>query len=117
MTSRPRKVPPPPERAGRLVVQTLVRAGEPPDPRVDAVELRLDLYPGIDVARAIAESAKPVIATVRRKIDGGAFAGSETERAVLLSRAAGAAYLDIEVDAPDGYGPAGPRRIVSAHES
>jgi len=116
MTSRPRKDPPPPERAGRLVVQTLIRAGEPPDPRVDAVELRLDLYPGIDVERAIATSRKPVIATVRRQVDGGAFVGSEVERAALLARAAGAAYLDVEVDAPDGYGVAGPRRIVSAHD-
>ncbi len=47
----------------RTVVQTLVTPADPIDPRVDAVELRLDLYPGVDVDGFLGSCGKPVVAT------------------------------------------------------
>lgn len=105
--------PDPPLRA---VVQTLTDPAEAPDPRVDAVELRLDLHPGVDVAGFVARAGRPVVVAVRRARDGGRFAGTEEERGRLLARAAPAAYVDIEVDADPALAPAGPRRVVSCHD-
>jgi len=84
---------------------------------VDAVELRLDLYPGLDVEAYLARSPRPVVASVRRARDGGAHTGSEAERGALLRRAAKAAYVDLELDADSALAPAGPRRIVSVHDT
>lgn len=103
-------------RSARLVVQTLVDPAEEPDPRVDAVELRLDLHPGADTAAFVARSRKPVVATVRRARDGGRFEGSEAERARLLRGADAAAFVDVEVDADPAIAPQGPARIVSFHD-
>ena len=100
----------------RFIVQTLVRPDEEPDARVDAVELRFDLYPETDVEAVIARQRKPVVATVRRARDGGRWGGSETERISLLQRAAAvAAYVDVELDLDLDAVPGGPRRIVSHH--
>jgi len=100
----------------RRVVQTLLAEDDPVDPRVDAVELRLDLYPGADVARVVAACGKPVVATARRRADGGVWDGAEDARGRLLHRAATAAFVDLEVDADPLLAPDGPRRIVSAHD-
>ena len=101
----------------RTVVQTLVTPADPIDPRVDAVELRLDLYPGVDVDGFLGSCGKPVVVAVRRRRDGGRFDGSEAERAGLLRCAARAAFVDIEVDADPGLAPPGPRRVVSYHDT
>jgi len=99
----------------RSVVQTLADPGERIDPRVDFVELRLDLYPDLDAARFVARSKKPVVACVRRRRDGGRFDGEEAERGRLLQSATGAAYLDLEVDA--GFEPDEDfARLVSFHD-
>jgi shikimate kinase/3-dehydroquinate dehydratase len=86
------------------------------DGRVDAVELRLDLYPDLDVDAFVRRSGKPVIASVRRKRDGGAFAGSEEERRRILSGAGRCAFIDLEEDADPSLAPEGPRRILSRHD-
>ncbi len=104
----------------RSVIQTLLSADETPDPRVHAVEWRLDLDRGFLNASS-PRDGKPVVATVRRVRDGGAFAGTEPERLALLASAAPFAdWLDIEVDVADD--PAwralrGRRgRVVSHHD-
>ena len=61
----------------RRVVQTLRDPSEPFDPRVDAVELRLDFCPEADVGRFAATCGKPVVATVRRARDGGRWDAGE----------------------------------------
>ncbi len=99
-------------RPTRSVVQTLLSPDDEVDPRVDLVELRLDLYPEADPSRY----RKPAIVTVRRRRDGGRFEGGEGDRARLLARAAGAAFVDVEVDAEAALAPAGARRIVSYHD-
>jgi 3-dehydroquinate dehydratase type I len=101
----------------RFVVQTLVDPSEPADPRVDAVELRLDLFPSADVAAVRGRHGKPLVATVRRARDGGTFEGTEEERARLFGRAAAADYVDVEVDAHPEIAPPLPRRITSFHDS
>ena len=100
----------------RSVVQTLGAPDEAIDPRVDLVELRLDLYPALDVPRFIATSAKPVVVSVRRASDGGQWRGDEEARALLLGHAQGAAWVDVEVDAQGIATPPGTRRIVSFHD-
>lgn len=83
---------------------------------MDAVELRLDLYPSLDVDAFLARAGKPVIATVRRKRDGGAYEGPEEGRRALFARARRAAYVDLETDADPSLAPAGPERIPSHHD-
>ena len=100
----------------RLVVQTLVDPAEPVDSRVDLVELRLDLYPDLDVAAFVAACDKPVIATVRRVRDGGAYAGGLGARAELFAHAASAAYFDLEDGTMDPALPGGVRVIRSFHD-
>ncbi len=100
----------------RFVVQTLSDPFGAVDPRVDAVELRLDLHPETDPAAVRRRHGKPVIAAVRRARDGGQFRGTEPERARLFARAAGADYVDVEVDARPDVAPAGPQRITSFHD-
>ncbi len=76
----------------------LARAAREP---ADAHELRLDLWKEAPAVPAlVAASAKPVIATVRSRAQGGEFDGDARARAALLQRAvdAGAAYADAEED-------------------
>ncbi|MHC4971245.1 MAG: type I 3-dehydroquinate dehydratase [Planctomycetota bacterium] len=101
----------------RKVIQTLVSPTDPTDDRVDAVELRLDLYPDLDVDAFVHQATKPVVAAVRRVIDGGRFEGSEEERKRLLHRAAAAQFVDLEVDADETFAPTGPRRVISFHQT
>lgn len=68
------------------------------DRRADLVELRLDRVPRESIAGLIAASPLPVIATCRRREDGGQFESGEEERAIRLRAAAraGAAWIDVE---------------------
>ena len=66
----------------------------------DLVELRLDrMHPGVRIDELIRAARRPVIATCRPAWEGGAFRGSERERARVLEAASrcGARYLDIEL--------------------
>jgi 3-dehydroquinate dehydratase/shikimate dehydrogenase len=68
----------------------------------DLIELRLDLIAhGGRLQELIRAARRPVIATCRPVWEGGAFRGSERERARLLEAASrsGARYLDIELKA------------------
>ncbi|MHC4339597.1 MAG: type I 3-dehydroquinate dehydratase [Planctomycetota bacterium] len=103
-------------RPSRRVVQTLLDPGDPVDPRVDLIELRLDLYPGIDAPAFIRRSSKAVIATVRRESDGGRWVGPEDKRRKLLESAKDAAFVDVELDVAADIAIEGPRRIVSHHD-
>jgi 3-phosphoshikimate 1-carboxyvinyltransferase len=71
-------------------------------PEADLHEVRLDLLRRIgDAAFDVIRRHGPrVIATCRRKVDGGGFVGDEAERLGMLQRAgeAGAAWIDIEAD-------------------
>jgi 3-dehydroquinate dehydratase/shikimate dehydrogenase len=64
----------------------------------DLVELRLDTVADPDVAGALAGRRVPVILTCRTRLEGGAFAGAESERLALLAAAVGsdAEYVDLE---------------------
>ncbi len=64
----------------------------------DAIEIRLDSIEEPDLNRLI-NSTKPIIATNRKKGEGGNFEGSEEERISLLIEAIknGAEYADIEL--------------------
>jgi 3-dehydroquinate dehydratase / shikimate dehydrogenase len=67
----------------------------------DLFEIRIDLLETPDLARLIALSRKPVIATCRPVREGGAFSGDEEDRLGILQRAidAGVKYVDLEADA------------------
>ena len=100
-----------PDVLGRRV--RLVAVAAPPRVRVaddlrslpldlaDMVELRLDLLgPRFDVAAAVAACAKPILATMRSRDQGGGFAGSPRDAATRLLQAveAGVAWVDVERD-------------------
>ena len=64
------------------------------------VELRLDRFPGIDVAAAIGACPLPVLATLRSQSEGGEGPDDATNRAEMIgaARDAGAALLDLEFE-------------------
>jgi 3-dehydroquinate dehydratase/shikimate dehydrogenase len=71
--------------------------------RIDMVELRADHLRDSEAAAASSFPARvgvPCILTVRRRSDGGRFAGDERDRIALLRKLAGAAfaYVDLEED-------------------
>src|SRR5262245_63539129 len=84
------------------------------------IELRLDfLVRPPDFKRLIALKPCPLIATVRRPVDGGRWKGSEEERQVLLRQAivAGFDWVDLETDVADKIRRFGQvKRIVSYHK-
>ncbi len=88
----------------------------------DYCELRADLWPGgpAGAIDAIARSPRPVIFTCRLPCEGGAFRGSETERARLFdaARAHGAALIDVEMDSAlhTDSPPAGWPVLASFHD-
>jgi len=86
----------------------------------DMVEVRLDHVDEPSVAGALAGRRKPVVVTCRPRWEGGAFAGSEEERHVLLKEAidGGAEFVDIEWRAgfDDLVRLAPTKVVVSAHE-
>ncbi len=62
------------------------------------VEIRADHLTAEELGALVGRASLPVIATVRRPAEGGAFTGSEEERGRALSSAleAGAAFVDVE---------------------
>ena len=70
----------------------------------DVVEFRLDYLGGARPRELLALSPLPAIFTCRRGSDGGRWQGRESDRLALLQEAvdAGAAYVDVEVDAAAG---------------
>jgi 3-dehydroquinate dehydratase/shikimate dehydrogenase len=87
---------------------------------LDLLEIRLDFLNREPRFKDIlARRRCPLIATIRRKKDGGLFSGSEDKRRALLRAAiaAGFDYVDVEADVAlsvPRYGDA--RRIVSHHD-
>ncbi len=75
----------------------LTALAAPPD-GAGVVELRLDLFPGIDVRAAIAACPLPVLATLRSEAEGGLGPDDAATRADILSdaRDRGAALVDLE---------------------
>ncbi|MFV2072492.1 MAG: type I 3-dehydroquinate dehydratase [Thermoanaerobaculales bacterium] len=62
------------------------------------VELRLDLFPDIDIAAAVSSCSLPILATVRSGAEGGVGPDDPVIRSAVLraAREAGAALLDLE---------------------
>lgn len=83
------------------------------------IEIRLDfLSRPPDFKRLLADKPCPLLATVRRPVDGGRYGGSEDERLMLLRQAivAGFDWVDLETDIIDRVPRFGKvRRIVSYH--
>lgn len=76
--------------------------------QVDAVEMRLDLFPDIDIASIKAflqDSTLPVMLTLRKVSQGGKFQGSEPEREALIKRllALKPHFFDLEYDMRPGF--------------
>ncbi|MES2122658.1 MAG: type I 3-dehydroquinate dehydratase [Chlamydiota bacterium] len=96
---------------------TLLFGGHPgpelPDPQallphLDGIELRLDQFAAIDFAAIgafIKDSPVPVMLTLRKKEQGGAFQGTEEERLDLISTLCTLHphYLDLEWDVPTEF--------------
>ncbi len=87
-------------------------------PLCDIIELRLDYISRPDVEGLIRSRPLPVIATCRPGREGGLFVGEEADRLDILRRAAaaGAEYIDVELDSVAELGRAPARRIVSHHD-
>ena len=83
------------------------------------IELRLDfIAKAPDFKRLLADKPCPLVATVRRREDGGRWAGTEDERRMLLRQCivGGFDWVDLETDVADGIPRFGKtRRIVSYH--
>ncbi len=64
------------------------------------VELRLDLFPGIDVRAAISACPLPVLVTLRSEAEGGRGPTEAVQRREILesARNAGAALIDLEYE-------------------
>jgi 3-dehydroquinate dehydratase / shikimate dehydrogenase len=72
-------------------------------PSTQAVELRLDLFPKIDLAQIsslITALSLPVLLTLRKQSHGGKFTGSEEERLVLIKKLLSLrpSFFDLEYD-------------------
>ena len=86
---------------------------------VELVELRLDfIRRAVNLRRLLADRHCPVVATCRRKNEGGRWEHSESDRVMLLRTAIadGADYVDMEYDIADKiprYGNT--QRIISYH--
>ncbi len=86
---------------------------------VELVELRLDyIRRSVNLKRLLHDRKCPVVATCRRKNDGGRWEGTETDRRMLLRAAIadGADYVDMEMDVAGQiprYGNT--QRIISYH--
>jgi shikimate dehydrogenase/3-dehydroquinate dehydratase type I len=71
-----------------------------PPEKASIVELRLDRFPGIDVAAAVGACPLPLLATLRSRSEGGEGPDDPELRAATLAgaREAGAALLDLEFE-------------------
>jgi len=83
-------------------VEDVLRDIEVASKLADLIELRFDFIPTVDVQgvkRLIAAKRVPIIATCRKKDEGGKWERSETERAEILRAAIanGAEHVDIEL--------------------
>src|SRR5580704_11664006 len=75
---------------------------------IDGLELRLDYFEEIDLAAlkgVLKNTPSPVMFTLRRVDQGGAFQGTEEQRLKLLEAlcALEPAYLDLEYDVPHAF--------------
>lgn len=90
------------------------------DQGVKLVELRLDYIDrAVNLKRLIGERPCPTVVAIRRKEDGGKWAGTEDERQVLLRSAIaeGVEYIDLEEDVAARIPRFGKtKRIVSLHD-
>jgi 3-dehydroquinate dehydratase/shikimate dehydrogenase len=86
---------------------------------VELVELRLDyIRRSVNLKRLLTDRKCPIVATCRRKKDGGRWEGTESDRQMLLRAAIaeGADYVDMEMDVASKiprYGNT--QRIISYH--
>ncbi|MGD9253961.1 MAG: type I 3-dehydroquinate dehydratase [Holophagae bacterium] len=93
-----------------------------PPEKASIVELRLDRFPGIDVAAAVGACPLPLLATLRSQAEGGEGPNDPQLRAVGLTRArdAGAALLDLEFERDtilvDTLGLSPEQTILSWHD-
>ena len=98
-------------------IADLVEAGKR---KVCLAEIRLDLLDTLpDLSRFVLASTVPLLATVRRKRDGGRWVGAESDRLELLRQAlaSGFAWVDIEEDVVADFPRIGTeKRIVSFHD-
>lgn len=87
----------------------------------ELIELRLDfLARAIDIKRLMANKRCPMIATIRRREDGGRWSKTEDERQMLMRLAivGGFDWVDIETDIADKLKRFGNvKRIVSYHNT
>ena len=85
--------------------------------RADLVEVRLDSLRDPDPERIVAAVGAKLILTCRPASEGGRFTGSEDSRLDLLRRGidAGAAWIDIELEASEHLGPPGASRLIVSH--
>jgi len=75
----------------------LAALASPPD-GASVIELRLDLFPDLDIRTAISACQLPVLATLRSSAEGGRGSDDPTTRAEILASArdGGAALIDLE---------------------
>ncbi|MEE4271317.1 MAG: type I 3-dehydroquinate dehydratase [Thermoanaerobaculales bacterium] len=94
----------------------------PPD-GASVVELRVDLFPTIDIATAIASCPLPVLATLRSTAEGGRGSVDPVvrKRTLAVARDAGAALIDLEfardATVADEIGLAPEQIVLSWHDS
>ncbi len=107
---------------GRGTNEALAGAAPLVDPRVPAVELRLDALeeaPDLPALRA-AFAGRTLLATLRSRAEGGRFAGTASEAAALLGAALDAGFdlADVELGLGGGrlLGLPRERVVVSAHD-
>jgi 3-dehydroquinate dehydratase/shikimate dehydrogenase len=98
----------------------LLTIASPPE-KASIVELRLDRFPGIDVAAAVGACPLPLLATLRSQAEGGDGPTDPDLRSATLTtaREAGAALIDLEFERDaslaDTLGLAPEQKVVSWH--
>ncbi|MDA8165374.1 MAG: type I 3-dehydroquinate dehydratase [Desulfobacteraceae bacterium] len=82
-------------------VAEAVRIAREAEPLADVIEIRLDALAAPEIPPFLEEVRTPLLFTNRPAWEGGGFAGDETARVapLLAALAAGAAYVDIELNA------------------
>lgn len=102
------------------VAQALSDLSEACKRKVVMAEIRLDhVMDTSSLGEFVKASTVPLVATVRRKSDGGGWEGSEEDRLALLAKAvaAGFAWVDVEWDIVASLARFGhEKRIVSYHD-
>ncbi len=85
--------------------------------RADLVEVRLDSLADPAPERIVAAVGAKLILTCRPVWEGGRFSGNEDSRLNLLRRGidAGAAWIDIELNAAEKLGSPGASRLIVSH--